>query len=152
MKIQYFRKFFIVEINSVVHYQIEFSKFQSGFLEWYQPLFHGLRSFPNVKKIELFYIAPFLQENLFLIDNFIKYLFIYFERESPVFRFYRYVELYISGSCRVLAGVFFCARQLREGLPSVLKSLPELYHKLISSCKKVTYKYSVSFCNMLEFT
>ncbi len=51
-------------------------------------------------------IVLFLKKNLFLIDNFIKYLFIYFERESPVFRFYRYVELYISGCCRVLAGFF----------------------------------------------
>ena len=49
----------------------------------------------------------FLKEIIFSIDNFIKYLSIYFERKSPVFSFHGYVELYISVSCKVSAGISF---------------------------------------------
>ena len=57
--------------------------------------------------IQIFTVFLFLMENSFSIDNFIKYLFIYFEHNSPVFRFYRYVALYISGSYRGLDGGYF---------------------------------------------
>ena len=57
--------------------------------------------------IQIFTVVLFLKGASFSIDNFIKYLFIYFEHNSSVFRFYRYVALYISGSYRGLDGGYF---------------------------------------------
>jgi len=46
-------------------------------------------------------------------------MFIYIERESSVFRFYRYVERYISGSYIARAGVFFCGRSILGSIPYI---------------------------------
>ena len=70
-------------------------------------------------------LSRFSKENPFSIDNFIKQRFIYFERNSSVFRFYRYVTLYISGSCRVSAGGPFRFPGQLRGVPFLkLKFLP----------------------------
>jgi len=46
-------------------------------------------------------------------------MFIYIKRESSIFRFYRYVERYISGSYRAWAGVFFCGRPILGSIPYI---------------------------------
>jgi hypothetical protein len=72
----------------------------------------------------------FFKQITFLIDNFIKYLFIYFERKSPVFHFYRYIELYISGSLEVFwLALIFCIQPIIRVLSPISKFTHVAYCK-----------------------